>query len=78
MTNLALDNKLMATISLLAKRLKTTRENIVKEAVNNYAESINQKDKFMSFAGLLNEEEADDLLHSIYNNRQNKVVEPGI
>jgi 6-pyruvoyl-tetrahydropterin synthase len=75
MGNLVLDNKILNTISSLAKQLKTTKEDIVKKAVNNYAKKINQKNRLMEFAGILEEEEADEILSTIYNNRRNKNIE---
>jgi hypothetical protein len=75
MGNLALDNNVLTTISALAKRLKTTKEEIVKKAVSNYEKKINQKNRLMKFAGILEEDEADELLKSVYENRQNKEME---
>ena len=75
MGNLVLDNKILDTISSLARQLKTTREDIVKKAVNNYAKKINQKNRLMEFAGMLEEKEADEILSTIYNNRHNKDIE---
>jgi DNA-binding protein Fis len=72
MGNLVLDNKVLTTISTLAERLKTTKEDIVKKAVENYEKKLNKKNPLMSFAGILVEEEADNILSAIYNNRQNK------
>lgn len=69
MGNLVIDNKLLNTISVLAKQLKTTKEEILKKAINSYAQRMKKKNRLMEFAGILNEEEADDLLHSIYSNR---------
>ncbi len=72
MSNLALDTKVLTTISALADRLKTTKEDIVKKAVENYEKKLNKKNPLMAFAGILDEEEADNILSTIYNNRQNK------
>ena len=72
MKNLVLDNKLLNTISSLAGRLKTTKEDIVKRAVNSYAKKITQKNHLMQYAGILAEEEADEILSSIYSNRKSK------
>lgn len=75
MGNLVLDNKLLNTISLLAGRLKTTKEDIVKRAVDSYAKKITQKNRLMEYAGILAEEEADEILSSIYSNRKSKDIE---
>jgi len=75
MGNLVLDNKLLNVISSLATQLKTTKEDIIKRAVTSYAEKMKQKNRLMSFAGILEEKEADELLNSIYSSRQDKKVE---
>jgi hypothetical protein len=75
MGNLALDNKLLNVISSMAAQLKTTKEDIIKRAVTSYAEKMKQKNRLMSFAGILDEKEADELLNSIYSNRQDRKVE---
>ncbi len=76
MANLALDNKVLQTIALLAKQLRTTREDVVREAVDSYAEKVNKKNPFMKFAGLLSEDEADEMLSVIYGNRRSKEEAP--
>jgi uncharacterized protein YfcZ (UPF0381/DUF406 family) len=75
MGNLVLDNKILNTISSLARQLKTTKEDIVKKAVQNYEKKINQKNRLMEFAGILEEEDANEILSTIYSNRQNKEIE---
>jgi hypothetical protein len=78
MAQLALDNKVLATIAMLAKQLKTSSEDVVKKAVDNYAETVKQSEDMMSFAGILDEEEADEMLKTIYENRRNKDFEPSL
>jgi hypothetical protein len=73
--NLVLDNKLLNTISSLAGQLKTTKEDIVKRAVDSYAKKVTQKNRLMQYAGILAEEEADEILSSIYSNRKSKDIE---
>jgi len=75
MGNLVLDNKLLSTISSLAERMKTTREDVVKMAVNSYAKGINEKNRLMQFAGILEDDEADEMLKTIYETRHNKEME---
>ncbi len=78
MGNLVLDNNLLTTISSLAERLKLSKEEIVKKAVNSYEKKVNQENSLMSYAGILDEKEADDILNCIYSSRQNKELElPG-
>ena len=76
MGNLVLDNKILNTISSLARQLKTTKEDIVEKAVQNYAKKLNQKKRIMEFAGILEEDDANEILSTIYSNRQNKEIEP--
>jgi hypothetical protein len=75
MGNLVLDNKILNTISVLAKRLNTSKEEIVKKAVQNYAKKIRTKNRLMKYAGLLETEEADEILDTIYSNRRDKDIE---
>ncbi len=75
MGNLVLDNNLLSTISSLAERMKTTREDVVKMAVNSYAKKVSEKNQLMQFAGILEDNEADEMLKTIYDNRQNKETE---
>ena len=75
MGNLVLDNNLLSTISSLAERMKTTREDVVKMAVKSYAKKISEKNRLMQFAGILEDDEADEMLNTIYDNRHNKEME---
>lgn len=75
MANLVLDNRVLTTIASLAMRLKMTQEEIVAQAIDNYEKKINRKNRLMSFAGILEEDEADELLNSIHENRRNKEME---
>ena len=72
MSHLVLDNKLLNAISSLAAQLKTTKADIVKRAVDNYAEEITKKNRLMAYAGILAEEEAEEMLNSIYRSRKSK------
>ena len=78
MANLALDNKVVQTISLLAKQLKTTNEDVIRKAVDSYAEKVNKENRLMKFAGILGEEDANEMLGSIYGSRQSKKEAPHI
>jgi hypothetical protein len=55
---------------IMAKRLKTTKEEIAQKTIDSYAERINPKNRLMKFAGILSEEEADQILNTIHNSRQ--------
>jgi hypothetical protein len=69
MGNLVLDNKLLSTISSLAERMKTTREDVVKMTVDSFMKKVSEKNRLMQFAGILEDDEADDMLKTIYENR---------
>lgn len=58
MGNITLDNNILEAISLLAENMKTTKENIVRKAVHDYAEKVNQRNSLREIAGIP-EEEAD-------------------
>lgn len=58
-------------ISNLAQQLQTTEEMVVQQAIMEYAEKLKKKKKLMSFAGILEENEADELLKVIRLNRIN-------
>lgn len=75
MGNLVLDNKILNTISVLAERLNTSKEEIVKKAVQNYAKKVRTKNRLMKYAGVLETEEADEILDTIYSNRRDKRIE---
>ncbi len=75
MGNLVLDNNVLSTIAGLAERLKTSKEDIVRKAIEQYSRKLDKKNHLMSFAGSLKEEEADELLDSIYSDRRNKDAE---
>ncbi len=75
MAQLVLDNKLLNTISSLAVKLKTTKADIVKRAVDNFAEEITKKNPLMAYAGILAEDEADEILNSIYRSRKSKNID---
>jgi hypothetical protein len=78
MAQLVLDSKLINTISSLAVKLKTSKAEIVKRAVDNYAEGVTKntkKNRLMAYAGILPEEEADEILNSIYRSRKSKNID---
>ncbi|EDN65186.1 hypothetical protein BGP_6448 [Beggiatoa sp. PS] len=46
----------------------------MRQAVNNYIDNIQRKNRLMSFAGILDETEADSMLNAIQDNRINKTI----
>jgi len=78
MAQLVVDSKLFNTISTLAVKLKISKAEIVKRAVDNYAEGVTKntkKNRLMAYAGILPEEEADKILNSIYHSRKSKNID---
>lgn len=70
---LTIDNqKTLTTINTLANQLNTSPIEVVQQAINNYVEKIRRKNRFMSYAGILGEKEAQVMLNSIRDNRVNK------
>ncbi len=72
METLTVNKKTLITITALANQLNTSQKEIVQQAVNEYVEKIKRKNRLISYAGILEEEEAEALLNSIQNNRLNK------
>ena len=60
----------------LARQLQVSEDKVVQQAVVEYAEKIRRKKKLMSFAGILQEDEADEMLQTIHQSRVDKVLEP--
>lgn len=60
------------TIYDLSQHLHIPELEVIRRAIEAYAEKIRRKQRLMSFAGLLTETEADDLLQTIQASRVNK------
>ena len=63
---------LQGTIIELARQLRLSEMEILRQAIEDYARKIRKKQRLMSFAGILTEAEADDLLNTIQSSRVNK------
>ncbi len=63
---------LQGTIIELARQLRLSEMEILRQAIEDYARKIRKKQRPMSFAGILTEAEADDLLNTIQSSRVNK------
>jgi predicted transcriptional regulator len=72
MDTLTLDNETFNTINTLADQLNASPTEIVRQALNEYVEKRLRKNRLMSYAGILEEQEADAMLSSIRENRANK------
>ena len=62
-------------INELANKLQISENEIVQKAIYEYAEKVKKKSRLMSFAGILGEKDADDLLKVIQESRTDKQLE---
>lgn len=72
---MTLPPELQLTIVDLSRQMRIPELEVLRQAVNEYAENIRKKQRLMSFCGLLTDEEADDLLRTVYDNRVNKSMD---
>ena len=73
METLNVDTETLNIVNTLAHPLNTSPIEVVRQAVNNYIDKIQRKNRLMSFAGILDETEAESMLNSIQNSRVNKM-----
>lgn len=73
MQAIMLDEYLVITVSTVAEQLKTSRQAVIKMVIDDYVEKIKQLQRLLFFAGMLEEDEADDLLETIQQSRVNNV-----
>lgn len=74
METLSVDTETLNMVNTLAHQLNTSPIEVVRQAVNNYIDKIQRKNRLMSFAGILDETEADSMLNAIQDNRINKTI----
>ena len=73
-TNFRLESNTLTLLSQLAEQLETTRTGVVEQAINSYAQSrLKKHSRLMSFAGTLDNDEAEALLTNIRSTRRNKI-----
>jgi hypothetical protein len=72
MENTLLDSQTLSNITLLAKQLHLSETEILKRAVYDYLQKNQKRHRLLSFARMLTETEANDLLNVIQQNRYNK------
>ena len=75
MPTMTLPLDMQRTLSDLSRRMHIPEVEVLQQAVNEFAEKIRNKQRLMSFAGALTEDEADDLLQTIQSSRTNKITE---
>jgi predicted transcriptional regulator len=73
MDTLTIDDETFNTINTLANQLNASPTEIVRQALNEYVEKRQRKNRLMSYAGILEEQEADAMLSSIRENRAGMV-----
>ena len=72
MENQLLDNETRNIINTLAEQLHLSEAEVLKQALYDYRQKHQKPNHLLSFAGILTEEEAEDLLNTIQQNRSNK------
>lgn len=71
--NFRLSKQAITTLSLLEKKMHTSKTDIIERALQSYAKKkIANQDTLMRYAGMLNQQEADDMLENIKSSRRNK------
>ncbi len=70
-----IDNELSTTVNALAREFKISQQAILKQAIDDYVKKLKKQQALLAFAGLLTENEADDLLATIQESRVNKDIE---
>ncbi len=74
--NFRLEEVVLKTIAALAQDLHTSKTDIVEQSVSQFAAKVNhKKNKLLQFAGTLSENDADDLLNAIQQDKTSKDVE---
>ena len=76
MESLVIKPGIQEIVADLARQLQVSEDKVVQQAVVEYAEKVRKKKKLMSFAGILNDDEADEMLLTIKKSRVDKELEP--
>lgn len=72
MESLVIKPGVRAVVADLARQLQISEHKVVHQAIVEYAEKVHKKKKLMSFAGILKEDEADQMLRTIQKSRVDK------
>lgn len=75
MQAMMIDNELSATVNEIARELNISQQAILKQAIEDYVKKIKKHQALLAFAGILQENEADELLAAIQQSRANKDIE---
>jgi len=74
--NLRLEESIILTLNQLANELNTTKTEIIEKALKLFAKRNQQKQNdLLQFAGILKNNEANNLLNDIQNNKNSKEFE---
>lgn len=74
--NFRLSNQATTTLSILEKRMHTSKTEVIEQALKLYAKTkLPQQEILLGYAGILSKDEADKMLHDIRSNRRNKNLE---
>lgn len=65
MQAMMIDNELSATVNEIARELNISQQDFLKQAIEDYVKKIKKHQALLAFAGILQENEADDLLAAI-------------
>lgn len=74
MNSVTLTTDIQLLVTDLANQLHVPEMEIMRQAIEAYAQKMRRKNRLLSFAGMLTETEADTLLDVIRANRVNKAV----
>ncbi|MBD3342298.1 MAG: hypothetical protein GF353_24575 [Candidatus Lokiarchaeota archaeon] len=72
MQYLIIKSEIRALINALAKELLISEDEVIKIAVTEYAQKYRSTKDILSYAGILNNDEADEMLYNINNSRIDK------
>lgn len=74
MQTITITSEIQTILADLSDQLHLSEMEILQQAVEAYARRVQKKQKLMSFAGILTDFEADELLQTVLTNRVNKDV----
>lgn len=73
--NIRLDENVIVTLDKLSNDLNTTKTDIIEKAIKLFSSKNSQdKNELLQFAGILDKNEADNILASIENSKDSKDI----
>ena len=74
--NLRLEESIILTLNQLANELNTTKTEVIEKALKLFAKTKQkEQNNLLQFAGILKNNEANNLLNDIQNNKNTKNIE---